>query len=257
VLYFSVDIHIVTIFPEVFSQLTNFGIFRVAREKGAVNIFIHNLRDYTTDKHKSTDDRPYGGGAGMVMLVKPVSEAIESLKASAGEMYKVLITPQGEKFDSKIAEFLSGKQSILLFPAHYEGLDERASSLFDMELSVGDFVVSGGEIPALLIMDAVVRLIPGVLGNEESLSEESFANNLLEYPHYTRPEEFKGEEVPEVLRSGNHEKIRLWRLKESLRRTLLKRPDLVFKKDFTKEEKKLLKEIKRELEEMFEEIFKK
>ena len=250
------DIHIVTIFPEIFSQLTDFGIFRIGKEKGLINIFVHNLRDFTSDKHKTTDDRPYGGGAGMVMLVEPVSKAIENLK-NYGEIYKVLITPQGEKFNTEIAQFLSMKHSILLFPAHYEGIDERAVNLFNMELSVGDFVISGGEIPALLVMDAVARLVPGVLGNEESLKEESFANNLLEYSHYTRPEELKGEEVPEVLRSGNHEKIRLWRLKESLKRTLLKRPDLILKKDFTKEEKKLLKEVEQELDKIFEEIFKK
>ncbi len=250
------NIHIVTIFPEIFSNLTNFGVFRIGKDKNILNIFIHNLRDFTEDKHKSTDDRPYGGGAGMVMLAEPVSKAIESVGTSQ-EIYKVLITPQGEKFDTKIAEFLAGKQSILFFPAHYEGIDERVSGLFDMELSVGDFVVSGGEIPALLIMDAVVRLIPGVLGNKESLDEESFSDNLLEYSHYTRPEKFEGEEVPDILRSGNHEKIRLWRLKESLKRTLLKRPDLILKRDFTEEEKKLLIEIEKEFETVFKEILKK
>ena len=253
---FSMDIHIITIFPEIFSNLTNFGVLKIGKDRGIVNVFIHNLRDFAKDKHKSTDDRPYGGGAGMVMLLEPVVKAVKSLK-DYREIYKVLITPQGEKFSPAISNFLSLKESLLLFPAHYEGIDERVADLFDMELSIGDFVVSGGEIPALLVIDAVVRLIPGVLGNEESLKEESFSNNLLEYPHYTRPEKFEGEEVPDVLLSGNHEKIRLWRLKESLKRTILKRPDLILERDFTEEEKGLLKEIEKEFEIVFKEILKK
>jgi tRNA (guanine37-N1)-methyltransferase len=251
--YFSMDIHVITVFPEIFTALADFGIFRVARDKNIAKVFIHNLRDFTSDMHKSTDDRPYGGGAGMVMLAEPVYKAVASLKGT-GDIYSVLVTPQGEKFNPRIANFLSRKDSILLFPAHYEGIDERITDLFDMELSIGDFVVSGGEIPAMLVMDAVIRLIPGVLGNEESLKEESFSNDLLEYPHYTRPERLKGEEVPEILRSGNHEKIRLWRLRESIKRTLLKRPDLLLQKEFTDEEKKILGEISDEMKSVLKKI---
>ncbi len=245
---------IITIFPELFESLIDYGIFRIAREKGKLQVFIYNLRDFTKDRHKTTDDRPYGGGAGMVMLVEPVKKAIESIELEHGPSFRILITPQGEKFDQRLAEFLSTKESITLIPAHYEGIDERVTGFVDMELSVGDYILSGGELPSLIVLDAVVRLIPEVLGNEESKGEESFSNNLLEYPHYTRPFEFEGEEVPEVLVSGHHEKIRKWRLKESLKRTLLKRPDLLLQHKFTEEERKILKEILSEMEKISKEI---
>jgi tRNA (guanine37-N1)-methyltransferase len=250
------NIHVITIFPEVFLALEGFGILKIAKEKSLLNVFVHNLRDYTEDKHKTTDDRPYGGGAGMVMLASPLIKSIKDIESNYGHSYRVFITPQGEKFNMSIADFLSKKESLILFPAHYEGIDERVIGLFDMEVSVGDFIVSGGEIPALLIMDAITRLIPGVLGNEESLSEESFSKNLLEYPHYSRPEEISGEKVPGVLLSGNHEKIRKWRLKESLKRTLIKRSDLMCKRSFSEEEKEILLEIKQELDDIFKKILK-
>lgn len=246
--------HIITIFPEVFEALKDFGIFRVAQEKGQIQFYIHNLRDFTKDKHKTTDDRPYGGGAGMVMLVEPVQKVIKYIEKSFGGSFKILTTPQGEKFDEEIARFLSLKESITLIPAHYEGIDERVSRYVDMELSIGDYILSGGELPALVVLDAVTRLLPGVLGNEESSKDESFSKNLLEYPHYTRPREFEKQEVPEVLLSGDHERIRLWRLKESLRRTLLKRPDLLAKHEFSDEEKKLINEIFDEIEQVRKEI---
>ncbi len=246
--------HIITIFPEVFEAIKDFGIFRIGQEKGQLQFHIHNLRDFTKDKHKTTDDRPYGGGAGMVMLVEPVRKAIKYIEKSFGETFKILATPQGEKFDEKIAHFLSLKESITLIPAHYEGIDERICKYVDMELSIGDYILSGGELPVLVILDAVIRLLPGVLGNEESSKDESFSKGLLEYPHYTRPRELEEQEVPEVLLSGDHERIRLWRLKESLKRTLLKRPDLLVKREFSDEEKKLMNEIFYEIELIKKEI---
>lgn len=248
--------HIITIFPEVFEAFKDFGIFRIASEKSLFSFYIHNLRDFTKDRHKTTDDRPYGGGAGMVMLAEPIYKAFSYIDRSFGKTFKVLITPQGETFNQKLAHFLSSKDSIAFLPAHYEGADERISGLVDMELSVGDYILSGGEIPCLIVLDALLRLVPGVLGNVTSTSEESFSKSLLEYPHYTRPREFANEGVADVLISGNHEEIRKWRLKESLKRTLIKRPDLIKGRSFTEEEKKLLKEIFNEIEETAKEILK-
>jgi len=248
--------HIITIFPEVFEAFKDFGIFRIASEKSLFSLYIHNLRDFTKDRHKTTDDRPYGGGAGMVMLAEPISKAFSYIDKNFVKTFKVLITPQGETFNQKLAQFLSLKDSIAFLPAHYEGVDERISGLVDMELSVGDYVLSGGELPCLIVLDALLRLVPGVLGNITSASEESFSKNLLEYPHYTRPREFVNESIADVLISGNHEDVRKWRLKESLKRTLIKRPDLIKSRSFTEEEKKLLKEIFDEIEETAKEILK-
>ncbi len=248
------DIHIITIFPEFFEQAKDFGIFRIAIKEKLINFNIHNLRDYTTDRHKTTDDSPYGGGAGMVMKIEPVAKAIKSIEEENGPSYKILITPQGKTLNAQVTEFLSKKGSIMLIPAHYEGIDERVEKSVDMELSIGDYVLSGGEIPSLVILDATVRLIPGVLGNESSLNEESFSQLLLEYPQYTRPETFEEEKVPEVLLSGNHEKIRQWRLKESMRRTLIKRPDLLLQKEFNREELKILRELREEINKVIEDI---
>lgn len=250
------DAHIITIFPEFFEKVMDFGIFKIATSKEKLNFYIHNLRDFTKDKHKTTDDRPYGGGAGMVMLLEPVVKSFSYIEKTYGETYKILISPQGEKFNQEIAHFLATKSSLTFLPAHYEGIDERVMPYVDMELSIGDYVLSGGELPSLVVLDAVTRLLPGVLGNEESANEESFSNGLLEYPHFTRPSKFDEEEVPEVLLSGNHEKIRKWRLKESLKRTLLKRPDLLMKRQFTEEEKKILNEILSEIENISREILK-
>lgn len=247
-------IHILTIFPELFECVEKEGIIKIANERGLLDLYLHNLRDYTKDKHRTTDDTPYGGGAGMVMLAGPVLKGIADIEKKFGPSYKVMLAPQGERFTQETANFLKDKESLLFIPAHYEGIDERVIELADMELSTGDYVVSGGELPTMLVVDAVVRLIPGVLGNRSSLSEESFENNLLEYPQYSRPREISGKEVPDVLISGHHENIKKWRLKQSLKRTLIKRPDLILKKRFTKEEKELLEEIKNELEKVLREI---
>ena len=253
----SKKIHVLTIFPEIFSCVSKEGLLKVAKDRGAIEIFIHNLRDFTKDRHRTTDDTPYGGGAGMVMMAGPVIRGIENIESRFEKTFKVLFTPQGELFNQKIAHFLANKEKqLLLIPAHYEGIDERITDYIDMELSVGDFILSGGEIPAVLVMDAVVRLLPNALGNVSSLSEESFENNLLEYPHYTRPNDINGKKVPDILLSGHHENIRKWRLKESLKRTLIKRPDLILKHEFTDEEKSLLKEIMDELNSVVKEILK-
>ncbi len=232
------------------------GIIKIAEERKSLQFYVHNLRDFTKDRHRTTDDTPYGGGAGMVMLAEPILKGIKEIESKHGSSYKILLTPQGERFNQKTAHFLSQKESLLFVPAHYEGVDERITNKIDMELSVGDFILSGGEFATLLIIDAIVRLLPGVLGNKESLNEESFENDLLEYPQYTRPGEINGEKVPEVLLSGHHEKIRRWRLKESIKRTLVKRPDLIAKHRFTEEEKQLLKEVLEEIENTAKEILK-
>ncbi len=249
-------IHVLTIFPETFLCIEKEGIIKIAEERSALEFFVRNLRDFTKDKHRTTDDTPYGGGAGMVMLAEPVLKGIEEIEKEHGTAYKILLTPQGETFNQKIAHFLSQKENLILIPAHYEGIDERVNDKVDMELSVGDFILSGGEPAAILVIDAVARLLPGVLGNRDSLNEESFENNLLEYPHYTRPRKIAGEEVPDILLSGHHENIRKWRLKESIKRTLIKRPDLLLKHKFTDEEKKLLEELLEEINETAKEILK-
>lgn len=249
-------IHILTVFPEIFKCIRNDGIIKIAEEKGILNFLVHNLRDFTVDKHKTTDDTPYGGGAGMVMMASPVIKGIRNIDETFGKTFKIFLTPQGERFSQDTAHFLAGKEQLLLLPAHYEGMDERVMDYVDMELSVGDFILSGGEFASLLVIDAIVRLLPGVLGNESSLSEESFENNLLEYPHYTRQREIENSEVPEILLSGHHENIRKWRLKESLKRTLVKRPDILLKHSFTDEEKLLLKEVVKEIDETVKEILK-
>ncbi len=202
------------------------SIVKRARANGLLDLRIHNLRDYTHDRHKTVDDRPFGGGPGMVLKCEPIFEAVESL---AGEKTKViLLSPAGRKFDQKIARELAAEEHLLLVSGSYEGFDERIrEALADDELSVGDFVLTNGALPAMLIVDAVTRLIPGALGDDESASEESFSADLLEYPHYTRPAEFRGMKVPEVLLSGNHAEIARWRKEQSKKRTKERRPDLL------------------------------
>jgi len=250
-------IHVLTIFPELFRCIRREGIIKIAEEKGLLTIYLHNLRDFTKDKHKTTDDTPYGGGAGMITLAEPVLKGIAEIEKKFGKSYKVVLTPQGEQFTQKTAKFLKDKESLIFIPAHYEGIDERVINIADMSLSAGNYIVSGGEIPTMLVIDAVVRLVPEVLGNKSSLNEESFENNLLEYPQYSRPRKINNEKVPDVLLSGHHENIRKWRLKESLKRTLIKQPDLILKKIFTKEEKELLKETRDELEKVLKKILNK
>ncbi|MCI4462716.1 MAG: tRNA (guanosine(37)-N1)-methyltransferase TrmD [Caldisericum sp.] len=248
------EAHFLTIFPEFFECARSFGLFRVGIERNILYYYVHNLRDFTKDKHKTTDDTPYGGGAGMVMLVEPIVKGVEYIEENYGKQFKILTSPQGIKLDQTLAKELSSKEKILFIPTHYEGVDERVMNFVDMEVSIGDYVLSGGEIASLVILDAALRLVEGLLHNKESLSEETFESNLLEYPQYTRPFDFRGESVPEVLRSGNHKEIERFRKKESLKRTLLKRPDLLLKHEFTKEEKELLKEIGLEIEELIRRI---
>lgn len=235
-------INILTLFPDLFKFFKEESIIGRAIEKGALEIDIINIRDFALDKHQQCDDMPFGGGGGMVMKPEPLFGALKSVGG------KVLYTsPQGVKFDQKLAVAFSQEDEITIIAGHYEGIDERiVENMVDMEISIGDFVLTGGELPAMVITDAVARLLPGVI-KQSSYENDSFFNGLLDYPHYTRPAEFLDMEVPETLLSGNHKKIDEWRLKESLRRTLTRRPDLLEGREFTKLEKKLLKEIKEEL----------
>lgn len=208
-------IDIITLFPEVFEPFIRHSIIRIAQEKALVKVHLHNLRDFTTDKHKKVDDKPYGGGAGMVLMVEPLHRAIEFLeKHGRKSSRKVLLTPGGRRLSQPIAQELAGQDGLILLCGHYEGFDERIKELYKLdEISVGDYVLSGGEAPAMIILDAVTRLVPGVLGNPDSLKEESFAelSDTIEYPQYTRPPEYQGRKVPAVLLGGNHKEINKWR----------------------------------------------
>ncbi len=232
---------VITLFPGMFKGPLDESILKRGIENGLIEIGLHNLRDYTHDKHHVVDDAPYGGGSGMVFKPEPVVEAIETVKED--DAHVVLLTPRGRKFDQEAAKRLSGHKQLLLVCGRYEGIDERVSAYVDEELSLGDFVLTGGEIAALGVIDAVARLLPGVLGSSDSPEEESFSWDLLEYPHYTRPNLFRGEAVPEVLLSGNHEAIRRWRRKEALRKTLKNRPDLIDTASLSDEDRNLLKEL--------------
>jgi tRNA (guanine37-N1)-methyltransferase len=238
---------VLSIFPEMLSSPLNFSLLKKAQEKGLISIGLHDIRNWTSDKHKMTDDAPFGGGCGMVMKVDPVEKALAEIKGRGGESQVILMTPQGETFNQKIAAELAGKKQIIIICGRYEGVDERIRThLVDREISIGDFILTGGELSALVLIDAVSRLIPGVLGNAESICSESFSNGLLEYPQYTRPANYKGWCVPEVLISGNHAEIELWRRCESLRRTYKRRPDLLKKIILSAEDKKKLEQIKLE-----------
>ena len=238
---------ILSVFPEMFESPFNCSILKRARDKGIVEIHLHNIRDYAKNKHKMTDDAPYGGGGGMVMKVEPIDEALTSIIPSRDDNTSVvLLTPQGDTFDQNIAEEMSAYSRIVLICGHYEGVDERVRTyLVDKEISVGDFVLTGGELSAMIVVDAVIRLIPDVLGNNESASFDSFSTGLLEYPHYTRPGSYRGWQVPDILLSGNHREIQTWRRKESLKRTYLRRPDLIEKIKLSEEDRKILEEIKK------------
>ena len=237
------DIHVFTIFPEMFSSPLDASIIKRAREKELIRVWLHDFREYSASKHKKVDDSPFGGGAGMVLTPEPVFSALEQ-NFKGGKV--LLMSPQGQKFDQKLACELASEERLAIICGHYEGFDERIRSLADYEISIGDYVLTGGELPALVVIDAVSRLLPGVLGETESVMSDSFYEGLLEYPQYTRPREFRGMTVPEVLLSGNHEQIRLWRRKESLRRTILRRPDLIENLKLSKEDRKLLLEIETE-----------
>jgi tRNA (guanine37-N1)-methyltransferase len=224
-------IAIVTLFPELFEPFLATSLVGRAKESGAIQVHLENLRAHGHGRHLSVDDTPYGGGSGMVMRPDCVVAAIEAASAHFGDTppWRVLLTPQGERFSQATARVLVDRQNLILICGRYEGFDERVRSFVDQELSIGDFVLTGGEIPAMTVIEACIRLLPGVLGNENSPSEESFSEvcaGLLEYPQYTRPGNFRGLEVPEVLRSGDHEKIRSWRREQSRLRTRARRPDL-------------------------------
>lgn len=236
---------IFTLFPGMFEGPLSESILKRAQEQGLVSIALHNIRDATTDKHHVVDDYPYGGGAGMVMKPDPIFAAVEAVYQD-GPI--ILMTPQGRLFTQHIARELSQQARITLLCGHYEGIDERVRQhLVTDELSIGDFVLTGGELAAMIVVDAVSRLLPGVLGGEASTLEESHSSGLLEYPHYTRPPEFRGWRVPDVLLSGNHAQIARWRRKESLRRTKARRPDLFAKLDLSgKQDVKLLRELEDE-----------
>src|SRR6202030_216966 len=214
------EFHVITLFPEMFAAL-DAGLIGRARQQGIIAVRTYNLREYGLGNYRQVDDTPYGGGSGMVMRPEPIAAAIDAVTAERPDLLKILMTPQGERFDQPMArEFVAHHGGLLFVAGRYEGVDERIHQLVDREISIGDYVLSGGEMAAMVVIEAVARLVPGVVGNPESLEEESFGNgNLLEYPQYTRPEEFRGMRVPEILLSGDHGKIRKWREAESLRRT--------------------------------------
>ncbi|NOX20324.1 MAG: tRNA (guanosine(37)-N1)-methyltransferase TrmD [Nitrospirae bacterium] len=238
---------VLTIFPEIINAYISVSIMKRAIDRGLVDVHVHNIRDYTTDKHRQVDDYPYGGGSGMVFKAEPIFRAVESIEADGIKRLKLLTSPGGRVFTQDVArEYAKSHRAILIICGRYEGVDERVKSIIDEEISIGDYVLTGGELASLVIIDAVSRLIPGVLGDEASTEEESFSDGLLEYPQYTRPREFRGMRVPEVLLSGNHQMVRRWRRKEALRRTLKQRPDLIEKIELTEEDRRLIKEIKEE-----------
>jgi len=233
---------VVSLFPEMFQTFTQQGVIGRAVKNGVLQVECFNPRDFTHDKHRTVDDRPYGGGPGMLMMVQPLKDAIHAAKLAAGENTKVIyLSPQGRKLDQQGAKELSEIESLILVAGRYEGVDERViETEVDQEWSVGDYVLSGGELPAMVLMDAISRLVPGVLGHEQSAQQDSFNEGLLDCPHYTRPENLEGNLVPEVLLSGNHQKIRQWRLKQSLGRTWQRRPELLNDLALTEEQQKLL-----------------
>lgn len=240
-------IDVLTIFPGMFTGPLSESIVGRARERGLVEIYIHDVRDFARDKHRTTDDYPFGGGAGMVMKPEPLFAAVESVLGQATGPYRVmLMTPQGCLFTQDVAHKLATESHLILICGHYEGVDERVrEALVTDEISIGDYVLTGGELPAMVVIDAVTRVIPGVL-DEESVAAESFSSGLLDYPQYTRPREFRGMKVPDVLVSGDHEKVRIWRRRQALARTLERRPDLLARATLSPEDRRLLDEVRRE-----------
>jgi tRNA (guanine37-N1)-methyltransferase len=242
------QIALVSLFPEMFAAVSAFGITGRAVSEGAVTLSYSNPRDYTEDRHRTVDDRPYGGGPGMLMKIDPLRQAIAAAREQVGESAKVIyLSPQGQRFDHGSAVAMAKEQALILVAGRYEGVDERLiEAEVDEELSIGDYVLSGGELAAMVVIDAVTRQLPGVLGHELSAQEDSHVDGLLDCPHYTRPEDYRGKRVPEVLLSGNHEEIRRWRLKQALGRTYERRPDLLQGRAMTPEEEELLAEYLRE-----------
>ena len=235
------NFYVLTLFPEMISQAASYSILGRAQTEGVLSVNPVNIRDFAHNKHLHVDDAPFGGGAGMVMQAPPVFEAYDSVCAKLGKKPRtVFMTPGGTPFSQEKARELSAEEDLVLLCGQYEGIDQRViDEIVTDEISIGDYVLTGGELPALVVIDAVARMVPGVLGNEESAGDESFSGMLLEYPQYTRPREFHGSAVPEVLLSGHHEKIRKWRLEKSMELTLDRRPDLLNPNQMTKEEKKL------------------
>jgi len=236
---------ILTLFPDFFTAPLKESILGKAQEKGLIQVRVRNIRDFAKDKHHITDDSPFGGGAGMVLKPEPVVEALEKTKEKGS--HSILLTPQGGIFSQKVAEDLLSFSQVVLICGRYEGVDERIRNFVDQEISLGDFILNGGEAAALVMIEVVSRLVSGVLGKEESSLSDSFSDGLLEYPQYTRPRSFRGFTVPEVLISGHHKEIKRWRLRESLKRTFLRRPDLLENKKLSFEENELLNDIKKEL----------
>ena len=236
-------VNILTTFPEMFGSFFSSSILGRAQEQRLIDIRITDIRPYSLSKHHNTDDYPFGGGAGMVMMAQPVIDAMKSLSAEYPSARRIYLGPRGKKLTSSLARSLSKEKELILLCGHYEGIDERVLEMeVDDYISLGDFVLTGGELPAICIMDAVSRLVPGVLNNDDSASDESFEGNTLEYPQYTRPEEFMGKRVPDVLLSGHHANIERWRREQSLLRTIERRPDLMDKVELDKKDRKFLKE---------------
>lgn len=241
-------IDILSLFPDMFQATMGESIIGKAQENNLVDIHVTDFRKYTTDKHNHVDDAPFGGGAGMLLQAQPIFDAYQAIQDEIDGQYPkgrvILVDPAGRRFDQDYAQELAQEEHLTFICGHYEGYDERIRQLVTDEASLGDYVVTGGELPAMVMIDATVRFVPGVLGNQASPMGDSFSNGLLEYPQYTRPADFRGMKVPDVLLSGNHQKIREWRMKESLRRTYQRRPDLIKKAHLTVEQQRLLQDIK-------------
>ncbi len=239
------NIHVLSLFPEMFTGVFGSSILKKAQEKEAVGLSVTDFREYAVNKHAQVDDYPYGGGAGMVLKPEPLFNAVEALSKDGKKPRVILMCPQGERFTQKKAEELAKEEDLLFLCGHYEGYDERIREhLVTDELSIGDFVLTGGELAAMTIIDSVVRLLPGVLGNDDSPILDSFSTGMLEHPHYTRPADFRGMKVPDVLLSGNHAKIEQWRMEQSLKRTFERRPDLLVDIELSKEQKTYLEKLK-------------
>jgi len=239
----SMRLDVVTLFPQLFDAPLRVGVIGRALERGLVEVALHDLREHGLGRHRSVDDYPYGGGSGMVIRPEPIYAAAEPLKAAGGVV--ILLDPAGERLTDALARQLSGKPHLVLLCGRYEGVDERARALADREVSIGDYVLTGGELPALVLIDAVVRLVPGVI-EAESQEQDSFAGGLLEYPQYTRPEDFRGMGVPDVLLGGHHGEVDRWRRREALRRTLERRPDLLDTADLTEDDRRELEVLREE-----------
>jgi tRNA (guanine37-N1)-methyltransferase len=243
-------IDVLTLFPQLFEAPFSFGIFQRAIEQKLVQLDLHNIRDFTHDRHRTADDYPYGGGPGMVLKPEPLFEAVEAIRSEIGtqettaELPIILLTPQGRLFSQQVARELAEERHLVLVCGHYEGVDERVREhLVTDEISIGDYVLTGGELPALVVIDAVLRLLPGVLGSEDSCQDDSHAHGLLEYPQYTRPAEFRGWPVPEILLSGNHGEIASWRREQVILRTLARRPDLLLESQLAPKERELVEHL--------------